>query len=180
MPWCRKGSEVMPKKKKLTEKQKRFCEEYLIDLNATQAAIRAGYSGKTAYSMGQRILKNVEVQEYIFKLQQKRSERTEITADRVIRELAAIAFSDRTKIAKVNANGIVEIAATDTLPDEIKKTIASIKEGKFGIEVSSYDKIKALELLGKHLGMFTEHREDENAKEQEIPKLYEALTEEYD
>ena len=56
----------MPKTKKLTDKQKRFCEEYLIDLNATQAATRAGYSAKTAYSMGQRMLKKVEVQEYIF------------------------------------------------------------------------------------------------------------------
>ena len=177
MPWCRKGSEVMPKTKKLTDKQKRFCEEYLIDLNATQAATRAGYSAKTAYSMGQRMLKKVELQEYIFNLQKKRSERTEITADKVIEELAAIAFSDRTKIASVNANGTVDIAATDTLPDEIRKTISCIKEGKFGVEVSSYDKIKALELLGRHLGMFTERKEDEASKEQEIPKLYEALTE---
>lgn len=168
MPWRRKGSEVMPKTKKLTDKQKRFCEEYLIDLNATQAAIRAGYSAKTAYSMGQRMLKKVEVQEYIFNLQKKRSERTEITADKVIEELAAIAFSDRTKIASVNANGTVDIAATDTLPDEIRKTISCIKEGKFGVEVSSYDKIKALELLGRHLGMFTERKEDEASKEQEI------------
>ena len=71
----------------LTDKQKRFVEEYLVDLNATQAAIRAGYSEQTAYSIGQRLLKKVEVQEAIQQAQNKRSERTQITQDEVIRRL---------------------------------------------------------------------------------------------
>ena len=103
---------------KLTEKQKRFCEEYLIDLNATQAAIRAEYSAKTAYSMGQRLLKNVEVQKYISQLQNSQSERTQITADTVLKELKKIALADT--------------------------------------EITGKEKIKALELLGKHLGMFSD------------------------
>ena len=140
---------------KLTDKQKRFCEEYLIDLNATQAAIRAGYKEKTAYAQGQRLLKKVEAQEYLQELMDERSKRTEITADRVLRELAAIAFSDRTELAQVGESGEVTFTPTEQLKEDIKRTIAGIENGKHGIKVTTYDKVKALELLGKHLGLFT-------------------------
>lgn len=150
---------------KLTEKQKRFCEEYLIDLNATQAAIRAGYKEKTAYAQGQRLLKKVEAQDYLQKLMGERSKRTEITADRVLAELAAIAFSDRTELAKVNSVGVVEFTPTDDLPDDVKKVIAGIEEGKYGTKVTSYDKVKALELLGKHLGLFSSGSDNSAALE---------------
>ena len=136
---------------KLTEKQKRFCEEYLIDLNATQAAIRAGYKEKTAYAQGQRLLKKVEAQEYLQELMDERSKRTEITADRVLRELAAIAFSDRTELAQVGERGEVTFTPTEQLKEDIKRTIAGIENGKYGTKVTTYDK----ELLGKHLGLFT-------------------------
>ena len=139
---------------KLTDKQKRFCEEYLIDLNATQAAIRAGYKEKTAYAQGQRLLKKVEAQEYLQELMDERSKRTEITADRVLRELAAIAFSDRTELAQVGERGEVTFTPTEQLKEDIKKTIAGIENGKYGTKVTTYDKVKALELLGKHLGLF--------------------------
>lgn len=165
----------MPKQTKLTEKQKRFCEEYLIDLNATQAAVRAGYSPKTAEQAAARLLRNVKVQEYLNILREKQSERTQITADMVLNELAAIAFTDRTELAQVvHRKGkdeetgepyeysAVELTQTKDLPDTAKKTIAGIKQGRNGVEVSSYDKIKALELLGKHLGMFSERKEESN------------------
>lgn len=109
---------------KLTEKQKRFCEEYLIDFNATQAALRAGYSQKTAYSIGDENLRKPEIQSEIQTLIQKRSERTGISADTVITELAKIAFSDT--------------------------------------EITGREKIKALELLGKHLGLFDNCKADES------------------
>lgn len=144
---------------KLTEKQKRFCEEYLIDLNATQAAIRAGYSRKTAFAIGVENLRKPLIQQKISALQSEQSKRTEITADMVLKELAAIAFSDRTEFAKIDDDGIVIFTPTDQLSPEVRKVIAGIKEGKFGTEVSSYDKVRALELLGKHLGIF-EKRED--------------------
>lgn len=147
--FSRKGREVMPK---LTEKQKRFCEEYLIDLNATQAAKRAGYKNP---EIGRQLITKNNVSEYLNVLRENQSKRTGITADMVLNELAAIAFSDRTKIARVNADGVVELTETDKLSPEIKKAISGIKEGKFGVEVSSYDKIRALELLGKHLGIFS-------------------------
>ena len=163
----------------LTDKQKRFCEEYLIDLNATQAAIRAGYSSKTAEQTASRLLRNVKVQEYIAKRQKELSRSTEITQERVIKELALIAFSNNADYAhvvekklQVEAGGAlvdvldkdgkpvmyrtVEPVLTEELTEEQKRALAVIKKGRDGLEVKSCDKVKALELLGKHLGIFTD------------------------
>lgn len=106
----------------LTDRQARFCEEYLIDLNATQAAIRAGYSEKTAREQAAQNLSKLNIQEKIVELKAERSKRTEITQDSVIQELTAVARA------------------------EVKG-------------VRAVDKLKALELLGKHLGMFVERYE---------------------
>jgi terminase small subunit len=163
----------------LTDKQKRFCEEYLIDLNATQAAIRAGYSPKTAEQTASRLLRNVKLQEYIAKRQKELSRSTEITQERVIKELALIAFSNNADYAhvvekklQVEAGGAlvdvldkdgnpvmyrtVEPVLTEELTEEQKRALAVIKKGRDGLEVKSCDKVKALELLGKHLGIFTD------------------------
>lgn len=163
----------------LTAKQKRFCEEYLIDLNATQAAIRAGYSPKTAEQTASRLLRNVKVQEYIAKRQKELSRSTEITQERVIKELALIAFSNNADYAhvvekkmKAEVGGTlvdvldedgkpvmyrtVEPVLTEELTEEQKRALAVIKKGREGLEVKSCDKVKALELLGKHLGIFTD------------------------
>lgn len=163
----------------LTDKQKRFCDEYLIDLNATQAAIRAGYSQKTAEQTASRLLRNVKVQEYIAKRQKELSRSTEITQERVIKELALIAFSNNADYAhvvekklQVEAGGAlvdvldkdgkpvmyrtVEPVLTEELTEEQKRALAVIKKGRDGLEVKSCDKVKALELLGKHLGIFTD------------------------
>ncbi len=150
----------------LTEKQKRFINEYLIDLNATQAAIRAGYSEKTANRIGTENLSKLVIQNEINRRMKDREIRTEITQDMVVRELAAIAFSNGTDYSKVvTRHGVddtgntveyydVELKNTDELTNEQKKAIAGIKQTKFGICVETCDKVKALELLGKHLGMF--------------------------
>lgn len=122
---------------KLTGKQKRFCEEYLIDLNATQAAVRAGYKPKTARSQGQRLLTNVDIQRCVTELMQQRSERVGVTADDVIRELRAVAMSEA--------------------------------------EIKGSDKVRALELLGRHLGLF--EPQNGNRGEEELPALYDALSE---
>lgn len=163
----------------LTDKQKRFCEEYLIDLNATQAAIRAGYSPKTAEQTASRLLRNVKVQEYIAKRQKELSRSTQITQERVIKELALIAFSNNADYARVvekkmqtEVDGMlvdvlgedgkpimyrtVEPVLTEELTEEQKRALAVIKKGRDGLEVKSCDKVKALELLGKHLGIFTD------------------------
>lgn len=127
---------------KLRDKQKRFVEEYLIDLNATQAAIRAGYSEKTAQEQSSRLLLNVMVQNAIKEAQTKRSERMQIKQDDVIRMLLEnieIAFGKKavikTEIRK-SENG-------ELVGDDI---------AQFVYESSSVN--RSLELLGKHLGMF--------------------------
>ena len=86
---------------KLNDRQMRFCDEYLIDLNATQAAIRAGYSEKYANTNAPKLLQNTAVKEYIQKRKADRERRTEITQDMVLRELAIIAFSNAADYAAV-------------------------------------------------------------------------------
>ncbi len=140
---------------KLTDKQKKFVDEYLIDLNATQAAIRAGYSKKTAYRIGAELLQKTSVSEHIQKRQADRQHRTEITQDRVLKELAAIGFADIADFVSVQQH-TVYINDTEKMPQEKRKAIAGIKEGQNGIEIKLNDKVKALELIGKHLAMFTE------------------------
>lgn len=140
----------------MTDKQKIFADEYLIDLNATRA-YKAAYprvkNDEVARANGSRLLTNANVAEYIDRRMQDRQERTEITQDMVVEELAAIAFAKATDYAEVK-DGAVIIKDTDGLTDRQIKAIAGIKEGKFGIEVKLNDKQKALELLGRHLGMF--------------------------
>lgn len=139
---------------KLTEKQKRFVQEYLVDLNATAAAKRAGYSEKSASRIAVELLNKTQVSAEIQKQQAKRQKRVEITQEKVLEELAAIAFANGTDFATINRNGLVRLVPTDDLPEDKKKAVASIKEGQYGTEVKVHDKVKALELLAKHLGMF--------------------------
>lgn len=139
---------------KLNERQKRFADEYLIDLNATQAAIRAGYSEKTATKIGAENLTKPDIAEYIERRKKARIDRTQITQDFVLMELMKIATADGTDFATVGKRNRVTLTPTDDLPPEKRAAVATIKKGKNGIEVKTYDKLKALELLGKHLGMF--------------------------
>lgn len=138
----------------MTKKQKRFVEEYLIDLNATQAAIRAGYSPDTAYSIGQENLKKPELRTHIDRAMAERSKRTGVNADRVVQELAKIAFVNAADVIDHKTATIKE----DALPEDTA-AIQSVKVKTFGEdglerEIKMADKLKALELLGKHLGMF--------------------------
>lgn len=139
---------------KLTEKQKRFVDEYLVDLNATAAAKRAGYSEKTADRIGPELLGKTCVSAAIQEAIKKRQKRVEITQERVLEELAAIAFANGTDFATITRNGLVRLTPTDDLSEDKKKAVAVIKEGQYGTEVKLHDKVKALELLGKHLGVF--------------------------
>lgn len=144
---------------KLTAKQQRFIEEYLIDLNATQAAIRAGYSPKTANEQGARLLANVSVQEEVSKAMADRSRRTGISQERVIRELARIAFVNPQKVINTDDGSVNANASEDDLAciQSVKvKTMSGDKGCSEEREVRLNDKMKALELLGKHLGMFTD------------------------
>lgn len=173
----------------LTAKQKRFCDEYLIDLNATQACIRAGYSNKRASEQAYQLLQKTTVQKYIQERKAERVERIEVTQDFVIRELMAIASVNATDYAKIvekhataNVNGnivqlydadgnpvmyrTVEPILTDELTDIQKKALAVIKKGRDGFEIKPYDKLKVLELLGRHLGMWDKKIEEQTEETQ--------------
>ncbi len=142
---------------KLTEKQKRFCNEYLIDLNATQAAIRAGYSSIAAKEIGYENLTKPHIKAYVQKCMAERAERTNITQDMVVEELAKIAFSqidDYVEIDDSTGGNIVIVKTTRDVPGDKISAISSIKQGSNGIEIKLHDKVRALESLGRHLGMF--------------------------
>lgn len=182
----------------ITEKQKRFADEWLVDLNGTRA-YKAAYPSvkkdETARVNASRLLTNANVKTYIQERQKEREKRTEITQDSVLRELALIAFAKASDYARVvekdamvevdgnmvpvldeDGNQVkyrtVEPILTDELTEDQKKAIAVIKKGRDGFEIKPYSKIQALELLGKHLGMFTDKVEVKNT----TPNAFEGLT----
>ena len=140
----------------MTKKQKRFVEEYLIDLNATQAAIRAGYSPDTAEQIGYQLLQKTSVSVEVSKAMAERSKRTGISQDRILLELAKMAFVEMTDVVDPETGKIKENASDDDLSciQSVK-----VKPGNYGVEreVKLCDKKAALELLGRHLGMFKDN-----------------------
>ena len=144
---------------KLNDRQQRFVDEYLIDLNATQAAIRAGYSVKTAKDIGCENLAKPNIQEAIAKEMAERSKRIGINQDRVVQELARMAFVKITDIA--DRNGLIKDSATEddlACIESIKVKRSKTDNGSLSEEreVKIASKVKALELLGKHLGMWND------------------------
>ena len=138
----------MNKMSKLNEKQRTFCEEYVIDFNATQAAIRAGYSKKTAYQQGFKLLKKGEIKKLIASLKQKRSQDTNITAKTVLQKLQDILEADLTQIAGMSIDEVKK------LPKEVRVLVKSftITKSTWGddgerevIKLVFMDKDKALE-----------------------------------
>lgn len=152
----------------LNEKQRRFVDEYLIDLNATQAAIRAGYSEKTAGSQGFDLLKKPEIQESIAAAMKAREQRTEITQDKVLAELAKIGFADIRRALEWGPSVIVvdestgetavsngvALVSSERIDGDTAAAIAEISQTAQGIKVKLHDKRAALVDIGRHLGMF--------------------------
>lgn len=157
----------------LTAKQQRFVDEYLIDLNATQAAIRVGYSKKTADQQASRLLTNVKVREYLVQRQADRANRTEITQDMVLKELAKIGFSDIRKIVRWGETQVRMVDGEDDGPEDMvpyhglalidsaevddstAAAIAEVSQSRDGLKVKLHDKKGALVDIGRHLGMFS-------------------------
>jgi len=157
----------------LTAKQEMFVREYLVDLNATQAAIRAGFSAKTAEQQGHQLLKKTSVADAIQKAMDERSARTEITADRVLQELAKIGFADIRRLFTPGGNLLpvndLEADAAACLAS-IEITTRKVRGGKDDeveqvSKVRLWDKRAALVDLGRHLKLFTdklEHSADDD------------------
>lgn len=164
----------------LTDKQARFVEEYLVDLNASAAARRAGYSEKTAGAIGRENLQKPTIRAAIDEKLAKRSERTQVTADRVVEELARIGFADprslftwsEERACFVPSRDLTEAEAAAVQAVESDTTHYTREDGteemRLKLKLKTHSKIRALELLGKHMAMFTDRRAEEFGGEPRI------------
>lgn len=154
----------------LTDKQKRFCEEYIIDLNGAQSAIRAGYAEGSARVEASRLLSNDNIQDYISTLQKNKSEELNISQNMVLKELMKIAFGD----VKNYFDDLGRLIDINELENNVSASIKSVTVltektiggGEFNIETNikkleSYDKLKALDTINKMLGFY---EKDNNQK----------------
>ena len=154
----------------ITDRMKKFVDEYLIDFNATQAAIRAGYSPDTANEQGSQLLARPDIRELVAEGQKAIAERTQTFQDNAVDELKIVGFSDLADFLTVKEGGIVEQKSFDQLTKaqtrcikKIKQTVrtshssdGTILHQTATLEVELHDKLRALELLGRHLGMFND------------------------
>lgn len=151
---------------KLTPKQQRFVEEYLIDLNATQAAIRAGYSENSAQQMGYENLSKPFIADYVAVAMRERQERTQVTSDMVVAELAKIGFSDLRNVLTKNGHLIDPqdwdddtagaISSLEVVKTHRAGDVEDDKPIEYTHKIKTWDKNSALEKLGKHLGMYVD------------------------
>jgi phage terminase small subunit len=173
----------------LNPKQQRFVEEYLKDLNATQAAIRAGYSAKTAQEQGSRLLSNVMVADALARAKAERSARIGLTADRVLEELAAVAFARMPDYADWGTGKQMGLKPSEELTDQQAAAVAQVVEIEKFIKtlgedeqlmsrersIKLHDKMGALKLLCQHLGIGTEKHTVSVEIKREAEKLAEEL-----
>lgn len=162
----------------LTDKQQRFCEEYIVDLNATQAALRAGYAAKSINNIGPANLLKVGIREEIQRLKAERSDRLQIEADSVVKELSKVAFSNIQDYINVNEEGEVLLLSFEAIEREKLAAIESIKinttSNKDGsreyttTQFKLHSKLNALEQLGRHLGIYDK---DNAQKQPEMTKF---------
>lgn len=177
---------------KLSQKQALFCKEYIIDLNATQAAIRAGYSKTTARTIGSENMTKPAIQEEIARLASKRDDKVELRAEDVIREIKDMLSTEITDVANIitrericrdhkgnimydeNGDPIVEryqameLKDTKDMTPAALKSISEIGYNSHGLYIKRYDKQKTIEQAGKHLKLFTDKLEVEV---KEMPKV---------
>ena len=161
---------------KLTNKQKLFVQEYLVDLNATQAAIRAGYSEKTANRTGAENLSKPVIQQEIQRAVEKQKERTQIRADKVLKELVKLGFSDIRGV--FNEDGTLKrpeewsdaVAAAVSSVEVVTKSLGE-GEVEYVHKIKLWDKNKPLEMIGKHLKMFTEKHEHSGEDGQPLQQI---------
>ena len=164
---------------KLTPKQERFVDEYLVDLNATAAAKRAGYSEKSASRIAIELLNKTHVSAAIQERRAKLRGKLEISQEAVLQELASIAFANGTDFVTVTGAGLLSVKPTSEVAKNKLPAIAGIKySAQMGIEIKLHDKVRALELLGKHLGVFATGGSAAAAEENNIFEVIEQSTRE--
>lgn len=139
----------------LTDKHKRFADEYLIDLNGAQAAIRSGYSQKTARSIAAELLTKPDVQRYLAEKQEKLQRKTDVTQERVVNELAKIAFADITDYLEYHGRlgiPVVDVKDSSDVDGSPIQEVSLSKDGTFKFRL--YSKLDALDKLFRHLGLY--------------------------
>lgn len=147
----------------ITAQQERFCQEYLIDLNATQAALRANYADP---SYGRHLLTIPHVSECIARLMQERAARTKVTADRVLEELADVAFTTFDELGAWDEDSLRFIPSAE-LPRSARRSVQAVKVKRTSrvspdgaetntveMEIRQHDKLSALDKIAKHLGLY--------------------------
>lgn len=139
-----------------------FVRYYLIDRNATQAAIRAGYSEDTAGQTGHELLKNPEVAAAIAKGEKRLADKADIAALRVIEEFRRIAFSNPADLLEWE-DGKLNLLNSDQVPDEVMACISEVRQTQYGLVIKFHDKNKALDALARHLGLFEKDNRQKGA-----------------
>lgn len=151
---------------RLNAKQQRFVEEYLLDLNAAAAARRAGYSERTADRIGYENLRKPEIQTAIQAAMQERSQETGITAARVLKELARIAFIDSRALFTWGPDGVT-LKPSSELSEDAAAAVAEVSQtittGGGSIKLKLHSKLPAIEMLGRHLAMWTDRKPEGGA-----------------
>ena len=153
---------------KLTRKQQAFVQEYLVDLNGTQAAIRAGYSARTARQTAAENLTKPYIQVALEKAFQKKADRIEVTVDNVIEELRRIGFADVRSVAGVTGGSVVAVNSDDWTPEQAA-AVAELADTKEGVRIKLHPKLPALESLAKHLGLYRPEALDVNLRSDGAP-----------
>jgi len=146
----------------LTAKQQAFVKHYLVSLNASKSCIEAGYSPKYANRQAAALLAKPHIQEAIREEMAKRCERVEVTQDQVVAELAKVAFGDPRAVMEWGPEGVTMKASSelnDTDAAQVAEVSESVTKEGGSQRIKLHDKLKALELLGKHLGMFVDKKE---------------------
>lgn len=149
----------------MTDKQSRFCEEYVVDMNATQAAIRAGYSEHTAYSIANRLLRKVEIRDAIKELREDIQVRNQVSIDELVGELAGIVRVDPIDIIS-NSGKFKDLEKID---EDVRATLKSIQivelvDGSIKTKVEFYSKLDAIEKLMRYLGAYEKDNEQRRAE----------------
>jgi len=160
----------------LTLRQSRFVEEYLVDLNGKQAAIRAGYRSATAEAQASRLLRHVGVRVALENAMKARSERTEVTADRVLKELAKIAFSNMRDYWPREGSTLDRLRLDEDRTAAIKEITIDEMVDRDGVlhrrtHLKLHDKLGALTSLARHLGLFTDRHVIENSIEYRVTRM---------
>lgn len=152
----------MAAKEKLSDSQRMFCYEYVLDHNGKRAYLAAypKSNEKSAEASASRLLRNVKIQKVIASLENRKIKKLDFGLDAVLEELAAIGFSNCTDYIKI-VNGAVVISDTAGLTDKQKRAISQIKEGQSGIEIKLHDKTKALTALLKHFELAAGSEDEE-------------------